>query len=244
MRILRKEGLENPRIECMVVTSTITKVSKTQFKLVCDNYTESKLLSKKYSFFEEKFNDYLFFKKLGLIEELEKAIKKEENENAEQDTVSNIIISYIEDSFAQYLKDTQEQWKKDLKIQNAMIFDFKWKKASSPSMLKSTQEDKDNKAIFFCLIPEALSGLITKGCKGIETRAINALFSEKHYDLRPNIYYFYVNNSSLEVAKIHPQIKEHLKNGEAVLYFLPTIEENESFKKIVYLYKSLFIENE
>jgi len=243
VKFLRKKGLENPRIVCQTVTHAKTGVKKEGFKLICDNYTESKILSKKYSFFEQLFDVFLVKEMDRLFEKLKKIVVQEEG-YSETDNAKDIIYSYLEEEFNEYLKNMEDIIDSELTKKVKMPFDFKWKKAPHPFMVTIKEEDKENGILLFCLIPSASKEVIPKGSRMIETRAINALYKEQYFNVRPNIYYYYIDDVSIEIVKIHKKIKEHLKKGEAVMYIVPTSKEKKgNAPKVVYLYKSLFVRN-
>jgi hypothetical protein len=240
VKFLRKKGLENPRIVCQIVTHAKTGIKKKGFKLVCDNYTESKILSKKYSFFEQLFDVFLVEEMDRLFEKLKKIVVLEEGYSETEDA-KDIIYSYLEEEFDEYMKSMSAVIDEELEVKVKMPFDFKWKKVSHPLMITIKEEDRKNGILLYCLIPSATENAILKGSRMIETRAINALYKEKIYNVRPNIYYFHIDDVSIEAIRLHKKIKEHLKKGEAVMYIVPTNEERtNSSPKVVYLYKSLF----
>ena len=243
MKFLRKKGLENPRIVCQIVTHSKTGVKRTGFKLVCDNYTESKILSKKYSFFEQLF-DVFFVKEIDRIYEKLRKIVIQEEGYSEKDNANDIILSYLEEEYNEYLKNMEDVINSELAKKVKMPFDFKWKKAPSPTMLPIKDEDRENGILLFCLIPSESEEVIPKGSRMIETRAINALYKEQYFNVRPNIYYYYIDDVSIEIIKLHKKIKAHLKSGEAVMYIVPTNKDKkDEAPKVVYLYKSLFARN-
>lgn len=241
MKFLRKKGLENPRIVYQIVTNAKTGVKDTGFKLLCDNYTENKMIAKKYSFFEQLFDIFLLEKKDRLIKRIRNIVLKEEG-YTENDNAKDIIYAYLEEAFNEYLKDAEDIIDRELTEKIKMPFDFKWKKASYPLMVKMKKEDKENGILLFCLIPSVSKDAIPKGSRMIETRAINALYKEQYFDVRPNIYYYYIDDVTIRMIKIHKKIKKHLKGGEAVMYIVPTsTAKKDNTPKVVYLYKSPFV---
>lgn len=239
MKTLIKYGLENPSIKSMNISSIDGERESQEFRLYCDNYTSNNLLAKKFSFFEQLFNSFLIKEFDNLYKKLEKIIIIEEEREEKEDT-ADIILPTIEEEFEKYLKQNEEIWKKEYQVKMSLPYNFTWLKASSPTTIIPSAEDMENECLFLCLIPESLKNIIQRSSKQVETRAINVLYSEKIFNVVPNIYYCYIGDSDLTKRDFHHKVKQHIMSENIVIYIISTnSDDDKQSKQNVYLYNFL-----
>lgn len=236
IKILKRLGLENPRIEFMKVTHKTTGESRFEPRLLCDNYAKSKSLAKKHSFFEQYLNVFLLAEVMNLLEKIKTMVV---NEGLDDTLVCNASSLLFEDAFSEYLTETKGIWEDELAQRMEIPFDFKWKLAPSVTMLQVTQTDLDNGMMLLCLIPEESRNIIKKENKVIEAKIISSLFKERSYSITPCVYYKYIDDVEIARSSLAERVKAHLNSNEVAVFIVPCGDNHQNIKKTVYLFKSL-----
>lgn len=234
MRILTKYGLTNPTIDIVSFAG-----GKPRIILTADNSFQSPKFSKRYSFFEELFDEFLAKEvKNDLPVKIKELFK--ESEGVELDKNRDIkreIINYLEVEFEKFLENQSSHIDSSINdVLNTRFPKVVFKKQKYLSLIQLTEEEIEDGFVFFITV--SLNTAINRGIENyiycdseIQSIIENICYKKKITNSSISVYYYVANEKEIEHSNFTDTNKKALMQGFVQIVLVPTNDYQKAHSK-------------
>lgn len=259
MRDLANNGLTGSRVELNITRnlSGLTGLNKDKKKneiipkgvesnyrisLVCDNAFSTPRITRKFSFFERVFHEFLMVEiENNLFERFKKILAEEDGITNASLNIKSQLVNYIEMLFSDYLEKNEKTIKDDLENLSSDNFPkILWKRARNLGIIQVSDDDIKNGFLVFVVMSEEVAKQKNNIHNDKEIKALIENTAYKHALNVKNInaYCYTASDSDLIKSNMPLPIKQKITDGYIKLTLIPTNDYTKNnFTKVVYLNK-------
>lgn len=237
MRILNKYGLTNPSIEIIKFSEGTKRIV-----LLATNRFQSPRFSKRFSYFEELFDNFLISEiEDGMYEKVANLLKEENDgkEISENQDIKAEVIGFLETKFEKFLEDNITSIEANLNsIINTSFPKLVFKKTKNLYYIQTTKEEQNTGVVFFLVMSREVARKrniedFIHNDGEIQSIIENLCYKNKITDGNITVYYYIANNKEISVSNFPPIIKDSLNNGMAQITLIPTNDYKKNILKRV-----------
>lgn len=225
MKILNKFGLTSPSIEIVQYSDGTKKIV-----LLAENRFQSPRYAKRFSYFEELFDNFLINEIQNNMHEKITNLLKEENNSEEINNNQNIkaeIISYVESKFEKYLDENSSNIESNINdIVNTSFPKLVFKKTKNLFFIQTTTEEEDAGIVFFLVMSNNVAkkrGIDNFIYNDGEIQSIieNICFKNKIKNSSITVYYYIPTEKEIINSNFTSILKTSLINGLVQITLIP-----------------------
>ncbi|KAB7891317.1 hypothetical protein [Poseidonibacter ostreae] len=266
MKILTKLGLVNPRIEVVTDNSNIPKTGlnkdakknslvpkgqegNVKIILICDNAFSTPRITRRFSYFERVFQDFLVLSAHeGIFDKFKKVLIEEEGEQKGTQNVKAQLVNFLEMMFVSFLEENENAIQENFDSLSKDSFPkILWKKAKTLNIIQTQESDIQNGFLIFIVIGENVAEKKKNlhNDKEIQSIIENIAYKNELQTSSLNAYSFVASDADLIRANIPLAIKDKISKGYAKVTLIPTNDYTKANKgKIVYVNKLYSFSNQ
>lgn len=241
MKLLNKYGLTSPSIEIVQYSDATRKIV-----LLAENRFQSPRYAKRFSYFEELFDNFLINEiKDNMFEKVVKLLKEENNEEEinENQNIKAEIISYLESKFEKYLDENSANIESSINsIVNTDFPKLIFKKTKNLFFIQTTTEEEEVGIVFFFVMSNEVAkkrGIDNFIYNDGEIQSIieNICFKNKIKNGSITVYYYIATEKEIINSNFSPILKNSLVNGLVQVTLIPINDyQRNNTKRIISLH--------
>lgn len=241
MKLLNKYGLTSPSIEIVQYSDATRKIV-----LLAENRFQSPRYAKRFSYFEELFDNFLINEiKDNMFEKVVKLLKEENNEEEinENQNIKAEIISYLESKFEKYLDENSANIESSINsIVNTDFPKLIFKKTKNLFFIQTTTEEEEVGIVFFFVMSNEVAkkrGIDNFIYNDGEIQSIieNICFKNKIKSGSITVYYYIATEKEIINSNFSPILKNSLVNGLVQVTLIPINDyQRNNTKRIISLH--------
>lgn len=225
MKLLVKYGLNSPRVDIVSFSDGTRKIA-----LFAENRFQSPRYAKRFSYFEELFDNFLITEIQNNMYTEVVSILKEENNGQDLDEKVNIkdeIVSYIESKFEKYLDENSVSIESSINnIINTSFPKLTFKKTKNLFFIQTTTDEEDVGIVFFLVMNNEIAkkrGIDNFIYNDSEIQSIieNICYRNKIKNSSVTVYYYIATEREIVNSNFTPILKKSLLNGLMKVTLIP-----------------------